>query len=70
MNTLYQDLLMANVPTDSHASDLYVKDTPEARRILQDHGKPLTGLFRNNIDGLLWFDVPFMYAPWWEARCS
>jgi len=65
--SLYDELLAAGVPLDNHESDLYVKDTPEARAILAKHGKRAAP-FVNQIDHTIWFDVPFMYEPFWRAR--
>ena len=64
---LYDDLKAAGVPLDSHESDLYVKATPDARRILAAHGARFTG-FISQVDKKLWFDVPVMYEPFWARR--
>ena len=41
--SLYTDMIEAGQETDSNESDLYVKDTPEAREILGRHGKQIDG---------------------------
>jgi len=68
--TLYDALKEANVPTDSHESDLYFLRTPEALEILKRF--PTQGAvaqsFRSCLDGKLWVDVPFAYQPWWDKR--
>lgn len=67
MATLYDDLIAAGCETDSHESDLYVADTPEARDIMHKHGT--TGQpFRSNVDGRIWLDVPFEFSPFWRKR--
>lgn len=65
--SLYQALRSAGVPLSNHESDLYVKDTPAARGILHAYEMSYT-TFTNQIDGTPWFDVPFMYEPWWEMK--
>ena len=78
---LYEELKAAGCKLDHHESDLYVKADANALAILQRHGKGgyvrsrkgdrfnLAGcdLFRSNIDGELWIDVPFMFKPFWDA---
>ena len=71
--TLYAALKAAGIPLDSHESDLYAKVTLESRQIVQDaiergafHGNPI--VFVNQQDGTLWYDFPFMYAPFWEVK--
>lgn len=70
--SVYSAMVAAGIPTDHHESDLYVKDTPEARAILMTHDKkPGTwGCpgFTSAIDGTRWLDVPFCYDPYWEKR--
>lgn len=70
--SLYTDMIEAGQETDSNESDLYVKDTPEAREILGRHGKQIDGWnvqpFTSAIDGARWLDLPFQYAPWWRAK--
>lgn len=71
--TVYQELIAAGCEVDHHESDLYVKATPEARKILRKHDKSESATSPLNLrafisEGALWFDVPFRYDPWWEAR--
>jgi hypothetical protein len=67
--SIYTDIKAADLPTDSHESDLYVKDSPEAREILAEHGKKVDGWnvqgFKSAIDGAHWLDIPFAFDPWW-----
>ena len=68
---IYDALKEANVPLDSHYSDLYAEATPDAVRIIGEYrreGKigPVS-TFKSNIDGKRWYDIPFAYAPYWDA---
>lgn len=69
--TVYQALLAAGVPLDSHESDLYAKVTPESRRILAEYGLSptvsMTTVFISQIDGERWYDLPFRFDPFWAA---
>ena len=56
---------------DSHESDLYLKDTPEARRIVEEWREEsgrdgFVTYF--HIDGAQWMDIPFAFDPFWEAK--
>ncbi len=65
--SLYQQLLDANVPLDSHESDLYALATREAADIIKASGHCYS-LFISQIDGKRWFDLPFAYTPFWEGK--
>lgn len=55
----------ANIPAahiDHHASDLYLKVTPETMQIInQLENKSLLTTFTDNIDKELWYEIPFVY---------
>lgn len=66
--SLYSDLKAAGCKLDSHESDLYVKASPEACRIVRAAKSNVWSHFRSQIDEELWIEVPFAFAPWWEKR--
>ena len=78
---LYDQLVAAGCTVDHHESDLYVLDTPEARRVLAAFHAPMAAIsksthetvsqvrtFKSEKDGRIWFDLPFMYSPFWQAK--
>ncbi len=65
--SLYEDAVEAGLDYDSHESDLYVLDTPEARVLVEKHGFYFEA-FVSTADGRRWIDVPFAYYPWWSTR--
>ncbi len=67
--SLYTELLAAGVPLDSHESDLYAKLTPESERIVRASGRSFT-VFTSQIDGQRWYDLPFAFDPWWDAKAA
>ena len=75
MKTLYKALKDAGIETAAHESDLYFPVTPETRAILkrfpiqQWNATVFTNEAHPNI-GERWFDVPFAYDPYWQARES
>ena len=73
MTSLYHELKSAGIELDSHYSDLYVKDSPQARAIIQRHMDKkarFPSLFISQIDGKPWFDIPFAFMPYWELRAK
>ena len=67
MQTLYDDLKAAELPLDSHESDLYVLASDQAREIIEYHGWSFSA-FQSQIDGRTWYDCPFAFLPFWEAK--
>jgi len=67
METIYQEMLKAGVEVSHHESDLYVRVTPESRRVIENYQFKVTA-FQSEVDGQLWFDIPFAYDPWWTDR--
>lgn len=68
--TLYDEMLAAGLVVGHHASDLYVKDTPEAWAILAPHLPTMSRpqRFKSNIEGEgMCLDIPFGYTPFWDA---
>jgi len=73
MKTIYERTKDAGLEMDSHESDLYLKDTTEARRILEEwrneSGRDeFVTWFRSEINGAQWMDIPFAYDPFWAAK--
>lgn len=68
--TIYQELIKAGLKCSSHYSDLYVRVTEQSRNILKNHpidNKNAT-IFRSNLDGKFYYDIPFAYDPFWEKQ--
>lgn len=69
---VYRALKESGLPLDHHESDLYVIDSPQARRILQVYGLSLgpgrITRFVSQIDRRHWLDIPFAYTPFWEGK--
>jgi len=65
--TVYQALIAAGCTVDNHESDLYVAPSPDAARFIREFAAH-HNRFTSQIDGQLWYDLPFMFDPWWNAR--
>jgi len=68
--SLYTELVAAGCQIDHHESDLYVKVTPDSRRIIERHRMagelPHLSLFKSPKGGSMWWDAPFAYDPFWQ----
>lgn len=52
---------------DHHASDLYLKRTPAAVALVgRLDNTALLSTFRSQIDGGIWYELPFCFTPYWE----
>ncbi len=67
--TLYTDADALGLVIGNHESDLYLVDTPEARKLCKAHGWSFSS-FVDARTGDRALDAPFAYAPWWEARAK
>jgi len=70
--TLYDACVAAGLEMDSHESDLYLRDTPQALALIVSYRGMRHGAkrFRSAVDGNIWFDVPFAFAPFWRKHCE
>ena len=67
--TIYQRMIEAKIPVDNHESDLYVPVNETTTAILKD-AKVWCSQFRNQIDGQFWYDMAFMYDPFWDKKAA
>lgn len=69
---LYDLVVARGLEHDSHYSDLYLKDTPEARQLIACYRSrsSVTSFISNIAPHVRWFDIPFAYAPYWRERCK
>ena len=66
MDSVYVQISKIGVEIDHHESDLYVRDTYEVRRILENTETNYS-VFRDE-NNEPWLDVPFAYEPFWASR--
>jgi hypothetical protein len=66
---LYAEVVQMNIPHDSHASDLYLPVNKQTRDLLKTYEfLANVQIFVSQIDGKLWYDVPFAYRPYWDSK--
>jgi len=69
--TIYQSAkkLLPESEIDHHESDLYLKVSDVSNILVSEYAfKQNVKKFTSNIDGKLWFDIPFAYDPFWDKR--
>ena len=66
-DSLYAECVKRGIPAHNHESDLYIPITEETRALVK-HFKKSAEVFKNQVEGGLWYDVPFAFVPWWEKR--
>jgi hypothetical protein len=69
MKTIYEAIKEKGIEYDTHESDLYLPATEEVSNLLAEyHAEFLSNVtrFRNQINGQIWFDVPFANDLWWQ----
>ena len=66
--SVYKALKDAGCTIDHHQSDLYVRDTTEARQILNAYGQRFTA-FKDS-ERAAWLEAPFAYDPYWANRLT
>jgi len=63
---IYQELKAAGIEISNHESDLYAKKDANSQAIVKKYQyKKNVRVFINQIDGTLWYDIPFAFAPFW-----
>lgn len=68
---IYDELVAAGVQVDNHYSDLYVPVNAITRPIVERYQfRKQVSIFTNSGDGAPWYDIPFAYKPFWEARSA
>lgn len=68
--SLYSEIVSAGQPVDNHYSDLYFPVNEKTTAILASFPESwsIAKCFKNQIDGATWYDVPFAFLPYWEAK--
>lgn len=66
---IYKEMQSTGVEIASHESDLYVPVTAATRAIVDRYtSRDIVTTFTDQATGKLWFDIPFAYTPFWEAK--
>jgi hypothetical protein len=64
---LYDTLVARGIEIDHHESSLYFPVTDETTALVNEfEHKKIVETFTSQLDGKLWYDVPFGYVPFWD----
>lgn len=67
--SIYQAIEKLGLEYETHESDLYLKVTEESMIIMEAYAyKSTVDLFKSEIDGTMWFDIPFAYTPYFKRN--
>lgn len=67
---IYEEMSKANLVLDNHCSDLLTPVNFKSQEIVERYEfKGNVTVFRNQIDGTRWFDIPFAYYPYHTKAC-
>jgi hypothetical protein len=67
--SIYAQVVEQEMQHSSHASDLYVPVNPQTMALVKDYRfRSNVTTFVSQIDRKLWYDIPFAYMPFWEAK--
>ncbi len=60
----------AGIPHSNHETDLYIPANAQTRELLRQFPlqDSIKETFTNQVEGGLWFDIPFAYLPAWERK--
>jgi len=69
MNEVFEKVKELGIEWDRHASDLYIPVTEETIEIIDSYKfKCNVTRFKSEIDGTMWFDIPFALIGYKEIR--
>ncbi len=65
---IFKNAIALGIKIDHKGSDLYIPVTDETRKLVSDYEyKQGVTTFTSQIDGGLWYDIPFAYDPFFEG---
>lgn len=68
---IYNEIVKAGVEYSNHESDLYVPVNEITKKIVEEYQfRGNVSTFVSNIDGKLWYDIPFAYLPYWDKKAT
>lgn len=66
-NELWEKVRELGIEHSNHASDLYIPVNEVTQKLISEYEfKKNVTLFKNQIDGKPWYDIPFAYGSYWE----
>lgn len=66
---IYNEIVKRGIQHANHCSDLYIPVTQETAQLLKEYDLRAT-TFENQVEGGIWYDVPFQYLPYWDRKAK
>lgn len=64
---IFKQVKALGIPFANHETDLYIPRNEQTLKIIADYPyKASVTTFINQVEGGIWFDVPFAYLPAWK----
>ena len=68
---IFDQVVAAGIPHHHHATDLYIPVNRQTTALIAAYAfKSNVTTFTNQVEGGLWYDIPFAYLPAWEAKAK
>jgi hypothetical protein len=70
-DNIYTQVVALGIEHSNHESDLYIPVNEQTRELVKNYkfASNVT-TFKSNIDGKPWYDIPFAFTPYWDAKSS
>ncbi len=66
---IFHAVLSSGTPYASHETDLYIPVNEKTRKLIEDYEfKSNVTTFTNQVEGGIWYDIPFAYLPAWDCK--
>lgn len=66
---LFNQVKALGIPYANHETDLYIPVTDQTRKLIDAYEfKSNVTTFKNQVEGGIWYDIPFAYLPAWESK--
>jgi len=71
VNTIHELMEKTGARISGHYSDLYVEVNKETKKIISEYKhKSLVSIFRSEVDGKLYYDIPFANDDYWSKKLN
>jgi hypothetical protein len=70
-SSIFEQVKASGIPYHNHQSDLYIPVNETTKEMVKNYKfKNNVTTFVNQVEGGLWYDIPFAYSPYWESKTS
>ena len=71
IENIYKAVKEKGIGYSSYHSDLYIPRNEETTKLVNDYKfKNNVTTFTNQVEGGIWYDIPFAYSPYWDSKLN